>query len=711
MARKRGVKGKKLPPKKLQYELFKAFLRQPKKRLNAKQLAKKLKITNSTSSIRDALHQIESENKITHIKDGKYQLKTGATPSIVEEVYDGYVDMTRSGAAYIVCEKLEKDVYVPPKRTLLAMDGDQVRVSILKRYGDRMEGSIVKILKRSTDQFIGRFQSNKNFGFIVPDNRMIPFDIYIYPKDQMDAADGDQVKVKIIDWPAGRNQSPIGKITKILDKTDQHEIMMQSILANQGFDVDFPADVEAAAKKLPRQVGDDLGQRKDFRNIPTFTIDPITAKDFDDALSYRVLKNGNIEVGVHIADVTHYVKPNSILDKEAYQRATSVYLVDRVAPMLPEVLSNELCSLRPDEESLTFSAVFEFDPSLKLKARWFGKTIIHSKKRFTYQDAQMVLDTGAGIFYDELCGLQKIARHLRKQKFANGAIAFEAPEVLFELDENNHPIAVIEKERLETHLLIEDLMLLANREVATFIAKHQEFEIPFVYRIHDAPDPQKIEEFSMFLHELNFVFHHQTPTQIRKSFNDLSKQAKQNEVLALVEPLAVRTMAKAVYSTKNIGHFGLAFDHYTHFTSPIRRYSDILVHRILEKNLNKAYRVNKEKLESNCLHISNQERKALEAERESIKFKQIEFIADHIGETFDGIISGMIDRGIFVSLTESKIEGLVGFETMDEPYFVSENRMKAIGRHSQHTFKIGDPIRVTILETNLEARQVDMVIA
>jgi ribonuclease R len=631
---------------------------------------------------------------------------------LVEEVYQGYVDMTRSGAAYIICEKLDKDVFVPAKRTRLAMDGDHVQVSIFKRYGDRLEGNIIKILKRSTEQFIGHFQNSKNFGFVVPDNRMIPFDIFVYPKDQMGAEDGDQVKVKVLDWPAGRNQSPIGKITKILDKTDQHEIMMQSILANQGFDVDFPQIVEEAAKKLPHRFSEaDLKKRRDFRKISTFTIDPLTAKDFDDAISYRKLDNGHVEVGIHIADVSHYVKPHSDLDKEAYLRATSVYLVDRVAPMLPEILSNELCSLRPDEESLTFSAVFDFDPALKLVKKWFGKTIIYSQKRFTYEEAQEVLDNKSGVFKEELLGLQKIARHLRVQKFSAGAISFDAPEILFELDEKNHPIAVVEKKRLEAHLLIEDLMLLANREVATFIGKREELEIPFVYRIHDAPDPQRIAEFSMFLHELNFPFHYQTPTQIRNSFNSLTLEAKKDEVLAMVEPLAIRTMAKAIYSTQNIGHFGLAFDYYTHFTSPIRRYSDILVHRILEKNLEKVYRVNKEKLESNCLHISNQERKAQEAERDSIKFKQVEFIADHIGETFDGIVSGMIDRGIFVSLSKSRVEGMVGFETLNEPYIVSENRMKAVGKQSQHTIKIGDQVKVTILEANLEDLQVEMALS
>ena len=420
------------------------------------------------------------------------------------------------------------------------------------------------------------------------------------------------------------------------------------------------------------------------------------------------LDNGHKEVGIHIADVTHYVRPGTALDREALRRSTSVYLVDRVAPMLPEVLSNELCSLRPNEDSLTFSAVFEFDARNKIVSRWFGKTIIHSIQRFSYEDAQATLDKKEGEHYKMLKALDSIASFLRKKRYKEGSIAFETPELQFELDENNHPVAIHTKVRKETHLLVEDLMLLANREVAAYMAKKAEREIPFVYRIHDQPDEEKFSEYSIFLKELGFNFDIQSPTQIRKSFNRLSEAAKTDDVLAFAEPFAVRTMAKAVYSSYNIGHFGLGFQYYTHFTSPIRRYADVLVHRLLEKNLEGEFRTSKEELEAQCKHISSQEKKAQEAERESIKFKQVEFISGHIGETFNGIVGGMIDRGFFVTLKEIGVDGLVQFADLLEPFIVADNRMRAIAKRSGRSIKIGDQVQVRITSVNINDMEVDM---
>ena len=445
--------------------------------------------------------------------------------------------------------------------------------------------------------------------------------------------------------------------------------------------------------------------------MTTFTIDPATAKDFDDALSLQRLENGNLEIGIHIADVTHYVKPGSNLDKEALDRATSVYLVDRVAPMLPEILSNELCSLRPDEDSLTFSAIFEFNSDHNIVKRWFGKCIIHSQRRFSYEEAQAIIDGQPGPFGEELKALDKLAHILRKRRLNEGSIAFESPEVQFELNEMNHPISIHTKERLDTHMLVEDFMLLANREVAQYIHEKEDKEIPFVYRVHDVPDEEKLKEYSLFLKELGFNFDYQNPRKIKESFNRLSEEAREDEVLAFAEPFAVRTMAKAVYTTENIGHFGLGFDHYTHFTSPIRRYADVLVHRILEKNLSGVYREKKNTLEQQCKHISNQEKKAQEAERESIKFKQVEYISDHIGEEFTGIISGMIDRGFFVALEHTQIEGMVGFDTLNEPFLVAENRMQAHAHRSKKTLKIGQKIKVRVLAARIEDMEVDMVLA
>ncbi|NND09374.1 MAG: ribonuclease R [Saprospiraceae bacterium] len=714
MVKTNKVKGNKLPAKKLEFILAKALERQPKKRLNAKQLIKKLKIKNTRDSVEAVLERLAEKGKIQNVKDDKYRWLRHQSNDVQEptEAYDGYVDLTRSGAGYIICEGLDQDIYVSAKRLKLAMNGDKVRVQLTSRRGRKPEGKVVKILERSQEKFIGDFQQNKNFAFVIPDDRMTPFDIIVYPKEQGNAKDTDKVMVEIAQWPERVNQSPIGRVTKVLDKTDRHGVMMQSILVNHGFDISFQKVVEQEAAKLSRIISqEEVDRRRDFRETVTLTIDPATAKDFDDALSIDFLDDGHVQVGVHIADVTHYVKPGTQLDKEAYKRATSVYLVDRVAPMLPEILSNELCSLRPNEDSLTFSAVFDFDQNFNIIKRWFGKGIIHSDRRFSYEEAQASIDGSSGDLAKELQALNKLSKILRDRRLNEGSIAFESPEVQFELNELNHPISIFTKERMDTHKLVEDLMLLANREVAMFIKKKEELEIPFVYRIHDQPDEQKLEEYALFLKELGFQFDLQSPRKIKESFNRLSEEARKDEVLAFAEPFAVRTMSKAIYSTENIGHFGLGFDHYSHFTSPIRRYADVLVHRILEKNLNAIARLDKSDLERMCRHISNQERKAQEAERESIKFKQVEYIAERIGQVFIGIVSGMIERGLFISLKETQIDGLIGFDTMSEPFDVAENRMKAIGQHSAQVIKIGQEIKVKIVDVNIDDLEVDMEIA
>ncbi len=712
MVKTKKVRGRKVPAAKLAPLCSKLFERQPKKRLNAKQIIKKLKIQNSKASVQHVLEKLAKHGKITHTKDGKYRLASTHMQKEQDytEAYVGYVDLTRSGAGYVVCDGPDQDIYVSAKRLKQAMNGDKVRVQLSSRRGRKLEGTVIEILERANDKFIGTYQQHKNFGFVITDDRMIPFDIIVYPRNQGSAMDGDKVVVSILQWPDRPNQSPAGAITKVLDDTDHHNMMMQSILVNHGFDIDFDKAVEREAAKLSHTISEnELSTRRDFRKITTLTIDPATAKDFDDALSIEFQEDGHMEVGIHIADVTHYVKPGSRLDKEALKRATSVYLVDRVAPMLPEVLSNELCSLRPNEDSLTFSAVFRFNSNHNVVDKWFGKTIIHSDHRFSYADAQAVIDAGSGAFSKELAALNKLTKVLRSRRMNEGSIAFESPEVQFELNEINHPISIFTKERMDTHKLVEDLMLLANREVALFIGKKEKQEIPFVYRIHDQPDEQKLQEYALFLKELGFVFDMQTPRNIKQSFNRLSEEARTNEVLAFAEPFAVRTMSKAVYSTDNIGHFGLGFEHYTHFTSPIRRYADVLVHRLLDKNLKHTFRTDKKGLEQQCLHISNQEKRAQEAERASIKFKQVEYIADHLGETFTGIISGMIDRGLFVALKETQVDGMIGFDTMDEPFSVADNRMKAIGQRSGKILKIGHEIQVKVVAARVDDLEVDMV--
>ncbi len=708
-------KGKKLSSAHLKKDLIKFFRRAPKKRLNAKQLIKKLKIANSKDSVQHALTFLADEGLLWHIGDGKYRLDRYASHQRESSLHEGRVDMTRTGAAYIICNDLDDDVYVAAKNMNTALHGDRVQVNVSTPPGRRRaEGTVKQVLERATEHFVGTLHLSRKYGIIIPDRMNMPIDIFVNLDDIDEAKDGEKVVVKVTKWPNRPNHSPMGKITAVLGKVGSNDIEMQAILINNGFDLGFPEAALSEAEQLSDQITEEqLARRRDMRAVTTFTIDPADAKDFDDALSLEYLEDGSYEVGVHIADVTHYVKPGTELDKAAFRRATSVYLVDRVLPMLPERLSNGLCSLRPDEDKFTFSAVFTFDKHDKIVKRWFGKTLTHSNRRFSYEEAQQVVESGQGDFAEELDKLNRLAKKLRKKKFKKGAIAFEADEVRFELDEQGTPINVYIKERKDAHLLIEDFMLLANREVATFIYKKGKgsSEIPFVYRVHDLPDPEKVLEFARFAKELGFHMETQTPRQISDSFNRLSKEARQNEQLKILEPIAIRTMAKAIYTTDNIGHYGLAFDYYTHFTSPIRRYADVLAHRILYKNLSNIQRVDKGKLEEHCRHISQQERKALDAERESIKYKQVEYISKHIGEVFEGRINGFHEKGVFVELIDSSCEGMVSFGSMDEYYTVDEGRLSARAMRSGHQLKMGDRIAVRVVDADLSRRQIEMELA
>lgn len=711
--KKKKVKGRKLTAGLLRKEVLRLFKRQPKKRLNAKQVIKKLKITNSKDSVLHALEYLTEREQLYLFKDGKYRLDRSVEkkPSGPSKEYEGIVDLIRTGAAYIVCEGLENDVYVSAKRLNSALNGDKVRIKVSRSRGRKKpEGEVMEVLERAAEHFMGTLKITPKYGIVIPDKYNMDMDIYVQLEDLKEAENNDKVVVKVIKWPKRHNHNPQGIITTVLGQAGGNDMEMKAILINNGFELDFPDAVMAEAEALTDQLSDEeIASRRDMRDITTFTIDPANAKDFDDALSIQYLEDGACEIGVHIADVTHYVKEGTPLDKEALKRSTSVYLVDRVLPMLPEHLSNGLCSLRPNEDKCTFSAVFTFDKNGNLKDRWFGKTLTHSDRRFAYEEAQEVLESREGDFADELKKLNDIAHKLRKAKFKNGAIAFESEEVRFKLDEDGVPIDVYTKERKDAHLLIEDFMLLANKEVAIYMSKNKGGqEVPFIYRVHDNPNPEKVADFAAFARELGFKMEMQTPKEIAASFNELAKAAKVDKGLAILQPLAIRCMAKAEYTSNNIGHYGLGFDHYSHFTSPIRRYSDVLAHRILEKNLKDTFRVKKEALEDQCQHISRQERRAMEAERESIKFKQVEFIEKHIGESFDGFISGIIDRGFFVELAHSKCEGLVGFETMDEPFDVAESRLSATGQRSRRVLKMGDAVNVKIIEADLRKRQIEM---
>jgi ribonuclease R len=642
--------------------------------------------------------------------------------------YEGIVDVTRNGSAYVVSPELTTDVFVPQKLLNGALNGDRVKISAFFPAGGRRkpDGEVIKILERATDHFIGTFNQTRKYAIVMPDNVGMP-DIFVKHDFTKDAEDGDKVVVKITDWQGGKKYW--GEVTLVLGAAGSSDIEMKSILISNGFNIEFPENVlaETAQIKDDTESAAEIAKRRDFRDVTTFTIDPFDAKDFDDALSFKVLENGNIEIGVHIADVAHYVLPNSALDKEAYLRSTSVYLVDRVCPMLPERLSNELCSLRPNEDKLTFSAVFEFNDKHQIVSRWFGRTVIHSDRRFSYEEAQTILETGVGDYADELLKLNIIAHHLRKKRFKDGAINFESDEVKFKLDENGVPIEVFIKTRKDSNMLIEDFMLLANREVAAFMAHRNSLgerkantaikqikndpsvsEVPFVYRTHDSPDLDKLADFAAFARELGVQMKLDTPKNIAKSLNDLAAKAEKDETLKLLTPIAIRCMAKATYTTNNIGHYGLAFDFYSHFTSPIRRYSDVLAHRVLADNLLNIKRYDKETLEMQCNHISKQERKAADAERQSIKYKQVEYMKQHIGEIFDGAVSGMLERGIFVELKLMLAEGMADFGRCPEPFEVEPSRLRARGVRSGRIIRMGQPVKVQIVDADLETRRIDL---
>lgn len=708
-------KGQKLAYDNLRVLVIDTIQRTRMQTWSARQLIRLLKIGNDKADLIRVLDSLVKQGKLTAQEDGLYSSlmepkvsarKSENVRSTGKNVHTGIVDLTRSGAAYVIVDGMEEDIYVSAKNAGGAMNRDRVEVDIISnRKGRKPEGRIVSVVKRAIEQVMGTLRMFKSFAVVVPDRINIRFDIIVQLDKLMGAVDGDKVVAKITSW---EKESPSGEIVHVLGASGSHELEMQSILIHNGFNLAWPEPVIAECLHLPEEITEEeISKRRDFREITTFTIDPITAKDFDDALSFRVLENGNVEVGVHIADVSHYVKPGTALDKEAYLRSTSVYLVDRVCPMLPEKLSNELCSLRPNEESLCYSAVFEIEGDNKVVHRWFGRTVIFSDYRFSYEEAQEVLEAGEGPFYAELKKLDRIAKGFRKKRFRDGAITFETDELQFKVDEMGETLEIFVKERKDTNLLIEDFMLLANREVATLISqKSQTREIPFPYRVHDVPDPDKLLDFQRFARELGFQMQIDTPKQVSQSFNRLADAAKEDDRLRLLEPLAIRTMAKAIYTTNNIGHYGLAFDNYTHFTSPIRRYSDVLVHRILDANLKDVNREDKGTLEARCKHISERERAAMTAERESVKYKQMEFLKNKVGEEFAGVITGVIESGIFVELEESRAEGMISFRAMHGGFSMTAPFTASSRTGDRYT--IGQKVQVRITKIDMSARQMDL---
>ncbi len=682
------------------------------KSFTVRQLAKKINSSRKkaipSSDIQHALAELLHEGKIERVHRNKYTYRIlKKDPRIVQ----GTVDMIRSGAAYIISPNYARDIFVPAKHLSTALDGDTVEVLITRTpKGRNPQGRVLRVIKRARELYVGVvYRSGKSLFARVSQGMAFEFDIRIVDiPPHLHIEEGYKVALKVIDWKEKSRGIPLGKVEFTLGPAGSHEVEMNAILLQKGFPLEFPPEVYDELQQLSDEIPEEeLQQRLDLRHIPTFTIDPDDAKDFDDALSVQHLKGDTYQIGVHIADVSHYVAENSALDREALRRGNSVYLINRVLPMLPERLSNDYCSLRPGKDKRCFSVLFTIDLSGKVHHYTIAKTVIHSDKRFTYSEAQEVLDSRRGKWYPKLSVLHQIAQNLRKKRFQEGSIDFNIDEIQYRLDQNGRILFLGRKERLHTHMLIEDFMLLANRTVAREIQKKSKNKtIPFVYRIHDHPDPEKIQDFALFTRAMGLHLKFDTPKQIVDSFNQLAQITETDERYRFLGPLAIRTMAKAEYHTQNIGHFGLGFEYYTHFTSPIRRYADLVVHRILEK-LDRGQTVNPEKLQRICTHISQRERAALEAERESIRYFQVEYIRHHIGEVFDAQISGLIESGIFAVLPETLIEGFIPFDTLPDNFILSEDQHQAYGYFSQRKIKIGDPLRVRVVDADLATRRVE----
>ncbi len=692
-------------------KVYGLFTRNTSRSFNHKQIAAALKIRDAggKKKIEKILKDLKRENKLEEIQPGKYKLKS-KTGFIT-----GIVDMTAFGSAYVVSDETEEDVFISQANLHHALNGDRVKVYLFaRRKNRRLEGEVVEVLERQRKTFVGVVEISGNFAFLITDNKQMPYDIFI-PLDKLKGAkNGQKAIARITEWP-DKVKNPFGEIVEVLGNPGEHEVEMHAILAEFELPAAFNEEVETAARRIRGKItAKDLRGRRDFRQVTTFTIDPADAKDFDDALSVRFLDDGNIEVGVHIADVTHYVAPGSVLDKEAYDRATSVYLVDRVVPMLPERLSNNICSLNPHEDKLCFSAVMKMSPQAKVLDAWIGKTVINSDRRFTYEEAQEIIEREKGDLSEEILAVHRLAAILRKERFARGSLDIERVEVKFDIDEKGTPLGVFFKVSKEANQLIEEFMLLANRRVAEMIGKVKSGreKKTFVYRVHDKPKEDKLESFTRVARKMGYEVHTENRRALSRSMNKLMKQVIGKPEQNLIETLALRTMAKAVYTTHNIGHYGLAFDYYTHFTSPIRRYPDMMVHRLLFSYLNGGKSANEEEVEAKCRHASEMERKAIDAERASIKYKQVEYLADKVGVQFEGIITGVTDWGIYVEINENKCEGMIPIRDLgDDFYELDDENYYIEGRRHGRRFQLGDPIRVEIARVNLEKRQLDLLLA